>query len=469
MGRSLLLGLVAAFGLCGCTDTTFLEPAGETTDVTPFGVGDAASGPDADAWPSTDAQPPTDLEPAEIAQPADIEHPADSEQPAEIEQSGDTGVAPDLAEETAGPSPQPGPVTPCASASCWETSLQPQPCYKAAKNEDYSSGKYNVHRYASVAHPGAETRIRFERTAGQWQPAILVTRKDGSTLSDGQLGATAPGLEVTVIETGQAGSVAELVIQTDEALGLDVFVTGWSVVDSAYVVFPPQDSKYTLLIDNVCDGPPALDCSGPTVNGNPVAEPACGWLNHIGKVVVPQLAGTLDERLDVAATVAWWALKEGVLFLDNPIVYSNCNFDSGDKKIGPLEICGDNHAWQVGLSGVQVPTFSLAVLNQTATDLFPGLSTDTILEQTAQQALLPPAQVAAVVASTGKLRRSWLLRNSPIGFTVQADRVVKECVQGNKSWCNGTGWNATKLYAPTKAAAIQSIADIRGLLLQLAP
>ena len=464
MGRALLSGLVAALGLCGCAQATIIEPAKETTDATSFAVGDAASGQLADVRPSMDAQPSPDLD-----EPADVEQPVDVERPAEVEQPVDTWVAPDITEDAEEPAPQPDPVTPCASASCWATSLQPQACSLATKNEDYSSGKYNVHHYASVAHPGAETTIRVERTAGQWQPAILVTRKDGSTLSDGELGATAAGVQVTVIKTGQAGGVAEVVIQTDEALGLDVFVTGWSVVDSSYGVFLGQDSKYTLLIDNLCDGQPALDCSGPIVNGNPVAEPACGWLNHIGKVVVPQLAGTLDERLDVAAPVAWWALKEGVLFLDNPIVYSNCNFDSGDKKIGPLEICADGHAWQVGLSGVQVPTFSLAVLNQTATDIFPGTSTDTILEQTAQQALLPPAQVAVVVASTDKLRRSWLLRNSPIGFTVQAQRVVKECVVGNKSWCHGTGWNATKLYAPTKAAAIQAIADIRGLLLQLSP
>ena len=459
------MGVFAVVALSGCGEATTIEGTGGADDVPSFRVTDTGqpydAGPRVDSRQSTDARAPADTASPEDARDSGVT--VDAAAPEEIVDSGGSADTPDTK-----PPVQPQPVQPCATAACWDTSLQPQPCHQAGIDEDYSTGKYNVHRYASVAHAGAETSIQLTRTGGAWQPALLAVRKDGSVLSDGVTGATGPGLEVTVVDSGQSGDLAEFVIQTDQTLALDIFVTGWSVVDAAFGGSLPSDSKYHLLNSSGCAGQPSFDCSGPIVNGNPVAEPACGWLHHIGLVVVGQLAGSLDERLDVAAPVAWWALKEGVLFLQNPIVYSNCNSDSGDSKIGPLDTCGEGHAWQVGLSGVQVPTFTLAKLEQTAATLFPGTSTDVILEQTAQQALLAPDQVAAVVASTGPLRRSWLLRNSPIGFTVQVGKVVQECVQGNKGWCHGTKWNATTLYAPDKASAMKAIADIRALLQQLA-
>lgn len=460
MFRTVVLHASAIVLLYGCS---VADELGGGTDV------DAPPGNDGASFRAGDTEGAQDA-------PSDTHPPAEPDTGRDVlpdpPDEGDASEAPDTPpgdELTPRPPEQPEAVEPCVEASCWETSLQPQPCWKAGVSEDFSSGKYNVHRYSSAAHAGGMTTIQLKRTGGQWQPALLVTRKDGTTLSDGLLGATAPGLEVTITENGTGGGLASLVIATEETLTVDVFVTGWGVVGSGYGDGLPLDATYELAIESACEGQPAFDCSAPIVNGNPVAEPACGWLHHIGQSVVPQLAGSLDERLDVAAPVAWWALKEGVLYLDNPIVYSNCNFDSGDKKIGPLETCASGHAWQVGLSGVQVPTFSLEKLEQTAALLFPGVSTDTLLEQTAVQALLAPDQVAAVVSSGGTLRRSWLLRHSAIGFTVQVDRVVTECVQGSKGWCYGSGWTSTKLYAPTKAAAIQSIADIRALLKQLAP
>jgi len=200
-----------------------------------------------------------------------------------------------------------------------------------------------------------------------------------------------------------------------------------------------------------------------------VAEPACGWLDHIGRNVVPDLAGNRDQRLDTASIVAWWSLKEGVLFLDNPIVYSNCAFESGSEYIGPLETCPSGRAWQVGIAGVQVPTFLGSQPAQQAGALFPSLTESQVLEMTATEALCTPSEIASIVASYDPLRASWFLRNSPIGITLQEPLVTSECIDGEYSWCYGTGWNATALYAPDKPSAMQSIADIRGIFDGLAP
>ena len=361
---------------------------------------------------------------------------------------------------------EPADLQPCANGSCWNTDLPVQECHTAAEDEDFSSGSYNVHRYRTSV--GAETRIELTRTAGAWFPALVVADVDGTVLSDGEVGRVEDGLEVLVLESGRGGDVAEVLIVSDVSQDLDVFVTGWSAVDSDFVDFQPLDSTYSLRIQSVCDEQ-ALDCSGPLVNGHPVAEPACGWLEYIGREVVPALAGSRDDRLDVAATVAWWSLKEGVLFLTNPIVYSNCGFVDGSEYIGPLETCPTGQAWQVGISGIQVPTFLDSRPSQQAAALYPSLTEDEVLEATAADALLSASETASVVASTDDLRTSWLLRNSPIGVTLQVDLVHNECVVGSYGWCYGTGWTATSLYAPDKPAAMGSIADIRAVLDGLAP
>jgi hypothetical protein len=213
------------------------------------------------------------------------------------------------------------------------------------------------------------------------------------------------------------------------------------------------------------DSPP-VDC---VVNGHTVDEPACGWLQHIARDVVPLLEGTRDERLDDASIVAWWSLKEGVLYLSNPVVYSNCNFTTGDARIGPLDVCPSGRAWQVGLAAVQVPNYSLSAVEATSTHLFPGRTIASVLEATAIEAGLDAASVDAVVASTGDLRKSWLLRTSAIGFTHQVGTVVAECIDGSRSWCFGTGWDTSRWFASDREAAMTSIEDIRAIFDALAP
>ncbi len=381
---------------------------------------------------------------------------------------GDTEADADTDTDTDTVAPDPDQLDPCGDGVCWETELPVQLCHSASEEEDFSSGSYNVHRYSSSAQAGAETRIQLTRTAGSWQPALVIARVDGSTISDGEIGAVTDGLEVDVLQSGRGGGEAQVSVTSDTNIGLYVYVTGWGAIDSGFVDFQPQDSTYTLDIESVCDDP-SLDCSGPMVSGHSVAEPACGWLEYFGRELVPALAGGRDERLDVAAIVAWWSLKEGVLFLDNPIVYSNCAFESGSEYIGPLETCPSGRAWQVGISGIQVPTFLDGEPAEQAAALFPTVSEDEVLESTAVEALLSAAEIDGVVASTGDLRASWLLRNSPIGVTLQVDIVERECIDGSYDWCYGSGWDSTALYAPDKDSAMGAIADIREILDGLAP
>jgi hypothetical protein len=253
---------------------------------------------------------------------------------------------------------------------------------------------------------------------------------------------------------------------TDRDLHVTIYVTAWAVVESGFVDFLLTDATYRLVLENICDLPP-VEC---VVNGHTVDEPACGWLYYIALEVVPLLEGTRGERVDTAAIVGWWSLKEGVLFLDYALSYSNCGYTDGQEHIGPLEVCPSGLAWQVGLAGVQVPDHPFDAVQATALRLFPGMSVEDILEAAALEAGLSSAEVAAVTASTDQsLRKSWLLRSSPVGFTHEAPLVTDQCVNRRLSWCFDDGWYPSNLFAPDYESAMAAIEDVRAIIDALAP
>jgi hypothetical protein len=119
---------------------------------------------------------------------------------------------------------------------------------------------------------------------------------------------------------------------------------------------------------------------------------------------------------------------------------------------------------------VQVPNYTLGELEALAKQLYPEKSIDEVLVSAAGEAGLAAgsATTSSIRGSQGSLRKSWLLRRSPIGFTaVEKGEVVPECINGSRSWCFGRGWEATRRYAPTKKAALRAISDIAALLASL--
>jgi hypothetical protein len=209
-----------------------------------------------------------------------------------------------------------------------------------------------------------------------------------------------------------------------------------------------------------------------TVNGHALTAGEQAPVLIIAADVVPRLSGTRADRLIFAARGAWWALKEGTWEQSLPSIYgySNCNSASGDHVIGPTEICGAGRAWQVGLAAVQVPGHTSAELEARVPVLFPGLTADALLADVATKAGETKATSDAIVASTGSLRASWLLRVPAIGFdALVPGEVIPECIDGTKSWCFGTAWPETKKFAPTQAAALVSIGDLHRILSLLAP
>lgn len=212
------------------------------------------------------------------------------------------------------------------------------------------------------------------------------------------------------------------------------------------------------------------------VNGHRLHPNEERWVRFVGKSVVPQLRGPREERIKIAAEATWWGLKEGIYRLPNPIAFSSCSQkqQSGgqkDVRLGPTQICESGRAWQVGLAGVQVPNFTDQKVLDTVKALWPDRSADDVLKETLKLAGLNPSDASgkAILSSEGALRRSWLLRNPVVGFTLVDLNIRRQCLQANNSYCYGTGWEQTKLYAPTREGALKSIADLTKLYDKLAP
>jgi hypothetical protein len=211
---------------------------------------------------------------------------------------------------------------------------------------------------------------------------------------------------------------------------------------------------------------------GSTVNGHAMTAQQASWVSYFAWCAVPLLQGTRDVRLTAASTVAWWALKEGVLDVSrpDPVGFSLCSA-GGDHTIRPLERCAVGYAWQVGASGIQASRRRLSNVEGTAATLFPGMTVAQLLSGAAVEAGYPvdSAENAGIVGSTGALRASWLLHVTAIGFFLQAPVVTNECIAASASWCHGTGWATSASYAPDKPSAMRSMSDLRAILDMLSP
>ncbi|GEL75342.1 SH3 domain-containing protein [Myxococcus virescens] len=222
-----------------------------------------------------------------------------------------------------------------------------------------------------------------------------------------------------------------------------------------------------------------------SVNGYALSKDQEKWLRWVAAKTVPRLSGTRAQRLDQAALVSWWAMKEGIWDLgpnrpnpsSNPQSFSICNTSTGDRVIWPLESCNNNGGpWQVGLSGVQVHYHSQASVENTARQLYAreGWSIAQILDHTARTAGFAAGSVehSTIVNTTNlALRKSWLLRNHGVGFAIQYPQVHQQCVVQGLSWCYGSGhtWNPAYKFASSRAAMTTSVAHIRQHLSNLAP
>ena len=217
--------------------------------------------------------------------------------------------------------------------------------------------------------------------------------------------------------------------------------------------------------------PGAAQAQAATVNGTALSTVQATNLDYVARSVLPRLPGDERQRLDVAARAAWWGLKEATYSLPQPHSFSSCG-PSNERK-APLDVCPAGEPWQVGLAAVQVPNFTDLEVERAIELLTPAITADGALREAVLLAGFDP-QVgtgAAIVASTGRLRRSWLLRHPAVGMLLVERNVTQECLESSSScrsnppvWCFRKRWPETAAFAADCAASLRSVSDLRQIL-----
>ena len=156
-------------------------------------------------------------------------------------------------------------LTPCAVGKCWTTPVLGGLCGTSTVNEDYSSGKYNVHQYALTPQPGVNMELALQTTAGGMKPALLIRTTAGVTVYDGVLGLSTAALKITPIASGKDGKPAKVGLKATGTVKLQVYVTGWSVVDGGFSPALSKGVKYALDV--------FADC--PAANPGALLSPPC--------------------------------------------------------------------------------------------------------------------------------------------------------------------------------------------------
>ena len=206
----------------------------------------------------------------------------------------DVQVAGDTSGDTT--SVPPLPLSPCGPGACWQTAIQAPMCGASVSPEDFSTGKYNVHAYTTVAHAGLPLRLRLQRTGGDWLPALVVISAGGVVLSDGVTALSDDSVETVVLDDGGDGGEASVRITPAKDLPVTVYVTGWHVIDGGFLPAMPTAATYTLRARDLCDVSGELIAPAGVLEGETPAEE--------GPMTLP--VGNSDwgppVRVDAAAT-----------------------------------------------------------------------------------------------------------------------------------------------------------------------
>ena len=208
---------------------------------------------------------------------------------------------------------------PCATATCWNPTAAFTSCGAWSRDEDFSSGRYSVHRYWATLPAGGPLTLRLERTAGDFTPAILVTDRAGNMVYGGEEFAIHPDVAITASFDGRGESAAEVRLEAVIDLDVLVYVTGWEILDAGFRGSLPTSSRYRLTATHDCSGgedpppddpppddpPPDGTCDDLACNTCETTA-GCGWCAAQGACGAS--ADGCKWRGEVGTEVCWDAL-----------------------------------------------------------------------------------------------------------------------------------------------------------------
>lgn len=191
---------------------------------------------------------------------------------------------------------------PCTTASCWEPTLSIPACTSASAPEDFSSGRYTVHRYAATLPSGAPVTMRLRRVAGGFEPAMIITDAAGALIWGGDAASLYAGVTVSAAVSGRGASEASVTLVASAPLDVRVHVTGWSVVDAGFAASLPTDVRYALDSTQTCMSMPP----GPS-RSESVGSPTSGSLSN-GVRITPHPGYVVADT----GRNAYWGTQETV-------------------------------------------------------------------------------------------------------------------------------------------------------------
>lgn len=224
-----------------------------------------------------------------------------------------------------------GPIENDTPARVWRQNGTVAACRSFAIAEDFSSGRFNAHRYRLALPAGAPVELSLVPTAGAWQPALVVYDASGAPIYDGEAAQTHARVEALPGETGREGPAAAVVLTLAAAAPLDVYVTGWTVADSGYTTSLPRDAKYTFTASQSCELPGrwqelygGLDQDGSSI-------PRKGLPN-------PTLRSTLGIAVEPYGDTV---VVSGKALVDGTVSWFGGPADRGDSSVGLGAITGE--------------------------------------------------------------------------------------------------------------------------------
>lgn len=136
-------------------------------------------------------------------------------------------------------------------ARVWRTSANQSACQGRNITEDFSSGRYNVHRWSASWGDQGPVTATLTRTAGAWQPALVVATAQGELIWAGDAAGDAPGFAAAGV-SGRGGAQASVTVTPPRGVSVFVYVTSWEALERGLLPGPPTTARYTLSLQQEC-------------------------------------------------------------------------------------------------------------------------------------------------------------------------------------------------------------------------
>ncbi|MBI2895829.1 MAG: hypothetical protein HYY06_19890 [Deltaproteobacteria bacterium] len=137
-------------------------------------------------------------------------------------------------------------------AAVWAQTARLGRCGTWSLNENYSTGRFNVHRYQVELPAGGPVEVRFARTAASWEPAVLVRDTAGAQIVADGTAVEHPAVTATVAASGRGSDRAVLTLEAAAPTTVYVYATGWSVIDGGFRTYLPRTSRYSISLAHEC-------------------------------------------------------------------------------------------------------------------------------------------------------------------------------------------------------------------------